>query len=137
MCSIILFVNEAENKMKKYKTMSSSMRKKMSDTTRVARQAYFFLGAYFVTWGPITVFRIIQTVGGTPSYAMILLASMFTPFQGFFNYFVYIRPRFLKHRKENPEWNIFISFFYVFFLRLSVKFIASLHTVDSHLNAIG
>jgi len=68
---IILYVGKTENKMKKYKTMSNSMRKKISDTTRVSRQAYFFLGAYFVTWGPITVFRIIQTVGGTPSYAMV------------------------------------------------------------------
>jgi hypothetical protein len=43
-------------------------------------------------------------------YPIVLLFSILTPAQGFLNYLVYIRPRFLAYRKANPEKNLFQVF---------------------------
>ena len=33
--------------------------------------------------------------------------TLFYPAQGFFNFLIYIRPRYMRYRKKHPEWSLF------------------------------
>ena len=56
------------------------------------------------------VTRAIQTVNGKSYFILLLIASMTTPMQGLPNALVYLRPKFMKLRRERPHagvWNWF------------------------------
>lgn len=72
---------------------------------QVATQAFFYMLAFFLSWTPATLTRFIQMVWGKTYYPIILMMAIFTPLQGFFNFLVYSRPRWMRFRKSHPEWN--------------------------------
>ena len=101
--------------------MSSAARKKKekeeSDrkhSKQVASQAFYYLMAFFFSWLFGTLTRFIQMTSGKTYYPIILLMAIFTPMQGFLNYLVYIRPRWLSYRKKHPDWNWFMAFAMIF-----------------------
>ncbi|KAL7532544.1 hypothetical protein ACHAWF_004175 [Thalassiosira exigua] len=73
---------------------------------QVATQAFYYLLAFFFSWTPATLTRFIQMVWGRTYYPIILLMAILTPMQGFLNYTVYMRPRWISYRKKHPEWNV-------------------------------
>jgi hypothetical protein len=76
----------------------------MPHTVEVFHQACFFLGAFYCTHIWSTSNRIMQTIsGGGSVFPLLLLHSFFDPFQGFLNYVVYQRPRYLQIRQQRSE----------------------------------
>ena len=67
----------------------------------VFHQALFYLGAFYMTHLFSTINRILQQTHGASFYPLIVLHSFFDPLQGFLNFLVYRRPRYLRHRKQN------------------------------------
>merc|ERR1711933_625886 len=57
--------SKKENPTQRRKSNRTKSRRKSqaSYTARVAHQAYFFLGAYFITWTPVTLVRLLQIFG--------------------------------------------------------------------------
>lgn len=73
-------------------------------SVEVANQAVWYLGVFYITHVWSTTTRIIQQVRhGKTFFPVILLHSWFDPLQGFLNFVVYQRPRYLKIRKAHPR----------------------------------
>ncbi|KAG7371986.1 hypothetical protein IV203_018129 [Nitzschia inconspicua] len=73
-------------------------------TVEVFHQACFYLGIFYLTHVWSTTNRILQLVNnGSSNYGVTVMHAIFDPLQGFLNYFVYQRPRYLKIRKKYPE----------------------------------
>ena len=108
--------NNATSDASKYEPMNSAMRKKKekeeSDrkhSKQVSSQAFYYLLAFFFSWTPATLTRFIQMIWSKTYYPLILLWAscpwaICTPMQGFLNYLVYMRPRWMSYRKRHPEW---------------------------------
>jgi hypothetical protein len=71
----------------------------------VAYQCLRYALAFYWTWIPISILRILQTANAKPVYALFFLAAMNTPFQGLPNCLAYLYPRFVTVRKANPNTN--------------------------------
>ena len=73
-----------------------------------ATQATLYIVAFWVTYAS---FAIVVTFGPSPAtktnrgfyLPLVILTKIFLPLQGFFNCFIYIRPRFAGIRLRNPE----------------------------------
>ena len=75
-------------------------------SVQVAHQALFYLGTFYLTHIWSTTNRTMQQLNvGETSYFLILMHSWFDPFQGFLNYLVYQRPRYLKIRAAHSNLN--------------------------------
>jgi hypothetical protein len=73
-------------------------------SVEVANQALWYLGVFYLTHVWATTTRIIQQVRqGQTFFGVILVHSIFDPLQGFSNFVVYQRPRYLKIRKADPS----------------------------------
>lgn len=81
---------------------------------QVSTQAMYYLLAFFFTWTPATLTRCMQMMNATVPYALLLLMAIFTPMQGFLNFLVYMRPRWIAHRKKHPEWGRCMAFAMMF-----------------------
>jgi hypothetical protein len=104
-----------------YEPTNSAQRKKRekeeSDrkhSKQVSSQALYYLLAFFFSWTPATLTRFIQTIWSKTYYPLILLMAIFTPMQGFLNYLVYMRPRWISYRKRHPEWGRCKAFAMIF-----------------------
>jgi len=75
---------------------------------RMARQAFWYLVNFFLTYVFSTTVVIIGIVGSQNPFALQFLQFMFYPLQGFGNAIIYIRPRYLRNREKYPNmscWN--------------------------------
>lgn len=66
---------------------------------KVAVQGYWYCGAFYSTWILPTITRLVQVISGNTPFWLICLTAMFVPIQGLFNFFVYMRPRYKKHKR--------------------------------------
>jgi len=76
---------------------------RMERSKKVAIQSALFVGALYLTWSFTTVTRIYQVTTGNNSTTLLVLMAIFFPLQGFFNFLVYCRPRYLRCKSRNPN----------------------------------
>jgi hypothetical protein len=74
----------------------------------VASQAFLYVVAYLLTYCPILTIQILEAYGFYPKdearfFPLFLINAVFFPLQGFLNMFIYVRPTYLKARKEFPQ----------------------------------
>jgi hypothetical protein len=67
----------------------------------VLHQALFYVAAFYMTHLFSTVNRVLQQTRGYTFYPLIVLQTFFDPLQGFLNFLVYRRPRYLRFRKRH------------------------------------
>eukprot|EP00804_Cyclotella_cryptica_P008353 CCRYP_018338-RA/>CCRYP_018338-RA protein AED:0.29 eAED:0.31 QI:0/1/0.66/1/0/0.33/3/1352/190 len=73
----------------------SASRGRISKT--VFMQACWFTGAFYITWIPYVALQYMWSSGrALTNYGFILYAATSVPLQGFWNFVVYIRPRYIK-----------------------------------------
>mmetsp|Transcript_8039 Transcript_8039/g.12208 ORF Transcript_8039/g.12208 Transcript_8039/m.12208 type:complete len:390 (+) Transcript_8039:205-1374(+) len=70
---------------------------------RMARQAFWYLVNFFMTYVFSTVIVILRMSGSDVPFALLSLYYLFSPIQGFGNAIIYMRPRYLRNREKNPE----------------------------------
>mmetsp|Transcript_44821 Transcript_44821/g.136870 ORF Transcript_44821/g.136870 Transcript_44821/m.136870 type:complete len:278 (-) Transcript_44821:1150-1983(-) len=112
-------VKTQEAKMIKYQTIqalgspsSALMRQKVNSdrrfrrTKKVAHQALYYIGAFYLTWFFGTANRLQQLVSDDPIFGLMLMHSVFVPMQGALNFMVYMRPRFIRWRKKRRNERI-------------------------------
>mmetsp|Transcript_9988 Transcript_9988/g.18140 ORF Transcript_9988/g.18140 Transcript_9988/m.18140 type:complete len:797 (-) Transcript_9988:447-2837(-) len=84
--------------------VEGTARNKLSE--QVFWQSFWYLMAFYFTWPPYLVLQYLLASRNTKvftMYGLILTAGTMVPLQGFWNAFVYIRPRHLKRiRKSAP-----------------------------------
>ncbi|KAL7541973.1 hypothetical protein ACHAXR_011392 [Thalassiosira sp. AJA248-18] len=108
--SVIYFhIRRQENRQSRWSRRGGFQ--SVSDSVRW--QAFRYVGAFFLTWIFLTIVRIFNAVNRTAPFWILLLAFTLMPMQGFLNYLIYIRPRYAKHRKDNPEVGRVKTFFKV------------------------
>jgi hypothetical protein len=73
---------------------------------RMARQAFWFLLNFFLTYVGATAWDIVYASGSTPSFGLFVFVFMFRPWQGFWNAIIYIRPRYMRNREKYPDMSI-------------------------------
>jgi len=81
----------------------SASKRKHLRSRKIAMQGVCFVGAFYLTWIFGTVNRIQQLVTGKNVYGLDLMHALLSPSQGFWNYLVYLRPRYLTYREDNPD----------------------------------
>jgi hypothetical protein len=96
--------HKLKSKLVRWKSQRSRYAEDMPRTYEVFRQACCYLGAFYCTHVWSTSNRIVQTLsGGATVFPLIACHSFFDPFQGFLNYLVYQRPRYLQIRRRFPD----------------------------------
>lgn len=66
-------------------------------STRVFWQSFWYLMAFYLTWPPYLALQYSWSSNNYfTNYGLILTAGMLVPLQGFWNFWVYIRPRQVK-----------------------------------------
>ncbi|KAL3934197.1 MAG: hypothetical protein SGBAC_010029, partial [Bacillariaceae sp.] len=100
-------------RVKEWKTRRVQYAEDMPRTYEVFQQACYYLGAFYCTHVWSTSNRVVQTIsGGETVFPLLACHSFFDPFQGFLNYLVYQRPRFIQLKKKHPElgwWGIMVK----------------------------
>ena len=66
-----------------------------------ATQAFLYCMAFFMTWIFFTVELILRQLTDKPAYVpIIFLNVLLQPLQGFWNFFIYVRPRYIAYRQR-------------------------------------
>lgn len=73
----------------------------------VANQAFWYVGAFYITFFFPTLNRILQQSKVGTKFGMLVMHVASFPSQGIFNFIVYRRPRFIRLKRDNPNLNIF------------------------------
>ena len=109
---IWLYVRKQEKQMQKYRmscrTVSTDekllkMKKSSKHARSVFIQSMLYVGAFIFTWSWATIFHLISWIGGVSVFWPTLLINTFLPLQGFWNAFIYARPRYLRIKKKNQS----------------------------------
>ena len=91
-------------------TVHSTARK--SHSKKIASQALWYVGSFYLTWIFQSWTRIAQMVNGSSPFYAIALFAIFFPLQGFFNALVYFRPRYLRLRETSDNrCSVFMKMF--------------------------
>lgn len=74
----------------------------------VAIQSTLYVGAFYLTAIFPSLTRFFQAKWNctTTFYPLVLLMAIFHPMQGFWNFFIYMRPRYLRYRKKHKDWSL-------------------------------
>ena len=73
---------------------------------RMARQAFWYLLNFFLTYVGTTAYSIVLALGGTVPFGLWCFMYLFLPWQGFWNAIIYIRPRYMRNREKYPDMPI-------------------------------
>jgi len=120
-CSVIVFmtlvycsVRQRERAMSQFNfrtrdgtvVLSSSYIQLCKDKRETGIQAFLYVAAFIITylWSGINYFFTVA--GSTPPDALKLLIFLFTPLQGFWNFFIYIRPRYCLINRQFRDKSI-------------------------------
>ncbi len=113
MVNLYKFVQEREVRMNTYRfprpdTSNSNGGRRSSNLSNVVddtkKQAFLYVGSFFLTYFFTTIMVVFDMFFDTPlPYPFMLLQGIFGPLQGFWNFVVFIRPRFNLVSRENQE----------------------------------
>jgi hypothetical protein len=104
MYKVYLTFRKLETTNARYATALSSDggKRAASRARQVGTQGICYVGAMYITFFFPTINRSLEQFAGITSFPVEFLHSMTIPSQGFWNFLVYIRPRFIKYRSDHP-----------------------------------
>jgi len=107
---IWLHVRKQEKEMDKYRTQLaqsqlSRMEKKSSYARSVFIQSILYVSAFVLSWSWTTIYHLVEWITGVSVPWITLLINTFLPLQGFFNAFIYARPRYIRLKKRHGHLN--------------------------------
>ncbi len=74
--------------------------REVAKSRKIAVQGLLYVGAFYITWMFPTVSRITELVAKKNYFPIQFLDTFLIPLQGFFNFMIYIRPNYLKYRRQ-------------------------------------
>jgi hypothetical protein len=102
MIVVYLHVRKQESIAAKWQK-KSGQQESYANSRKVMQQGLFFSTAFIITWIFPTLTRLMQAITGKAPFALILLMTIFLPMQGLINAMVFLRPKYVKFRKDNPD----------------------------------
>ena len=102
---IWMYVRRQEKDMEKYRTRLTNeemaeRQQKSSYARNVFIQSILYVGAFILCWSWATVYHLVAWTTGASVPWITLLINTFLPLQGFFNAFIYARPRYIRLKKR-------------------------------------
>jgi len=79
--------------------------KKNRHSKRVMYQSLWYIIAFYLSFIFACSARIVGSLTGSTPFPLLLLFSIFFPMQGFFNFLVYMRPRFFNQNRARTNSN--------------------------------
>ena len=101
MTAVLLKVHNKEKRSRKWRAGAEKKGRQL--TQKVAEQAAWYVSSFYITWLIPTITRAMSAVGKQPPFALMFLVVLLIPLQGAFTFFIYMRPRYAKFRKDNPN----------------------------------
>ena len=112
-CSILLYLTIRQRLLRSARTSQYNL---LNNTQSMATQALLYSMVFFNSWIWVTVSFLISFIGGNigndlenshAPFAILVLGDLFWLGQGFFNFIVFIRPRFVRifHRVRESDQN--------------------------------
>mmetsp|Transcript_31777 Transcript_31777/g.66820 ORF Transcript_31777/g.66820 Transcript_31777/m.66820 type:complete len:293 (+) Transcript_31777:391-1269(+) len=100
--SLLIFsVFKTERKTDKYLTKGQDKRR--VNTIKTAWQGIRYIGAFMLAYISLYIFPAFRLTNKLPPDALIYVNLTLPPLLGFFNSFVYFRPRWITYRENNPD----------------------------------
>jgi len=90
-------------------TKKKQLYSKASKSRQIAIQGILYVVAFYITWFFPTLQRITELAVSKNFYVLQFFDTFLLPLQGFLNFGIYIRPRLMKFRKDNPELGFWTS----------------------------
>jgi hypothetical protein len=84
-------------------TNPRQVRREVSKSKKIAVQGLLYVGVFYVTWLFPTISRITELIAKKNYFPIQFLDTTLLPLQGFFNFAIYIRPRYLTYRRQNKD----------------------------------
>jgi hypothetical protein len=114
MCLVYWTVREQERTMHKYQPRASVdaaivAEIKESNSRKIAKQAAYYVGAFYAAWFFPTIFQLVLVTSGKVHFVLLFLAAVFVPIQGLLNLIVYLRPKYIHYRENCPEQFFFFA----------------------------
>jgi hypothetical protein len=81
-----------------------------TQSKRLSTQALCYVGAFYASWIFPTIFQLVIVIGHQFPFWLLLLTVLSVPTQGFLNLLVFVRPKFLRYQKDNPNEFYVIAF---------------------------
>jgi hypothetical protein len=108
MLSIFVSVRSTIRRMeRRYSVVATQSRNRSSEfrIRQTALQAGLFIGAFILTYLWTSVLRLMENDGKVTSgyFLVALLSAFFYPLQGFLNFFIYVRPRYVELSRQHPR----------------------------------
>jgi hypothetical protein len=104
-------VRVQERKMELRGSILSDDRGRLKKSRQTAVQAAFYVGAFYVTWFFPTVFQLVLVTSGDLYFILLFLTAFFVPIQGLLNLIVFVRPKYGRYVKRNPDQNTLLAWF--------------------------
>jgi hypothetical protein len=95
--------------------LKESYNKLESRIQETAIQAYWYIGIYVIAHAWNRAWSICEQVGWTPPFWLLFLCSFFWPSQGFWNIFVFLRPRIATVRNRYPDVSYWVAVYWSIF----------------------
>ena len=109
MAMVYITVWKQTRRMDRYNVKGVNLStERQSNVRRVAVQAALYVGAFYMTIIFPSIVRMAQARWNCTSeyFPLSILTVTFYPLQGFWNLIIYIRPRYLRYRKEHKGSSI-------------------------------
>ena len=90
---------------------AASDRERVKRSRQIANQAAYYVGAFFVTWLFPTIFQLVLVTSGRLYFSLLFLTAFFVPIQGLLNLIVFMRPKYLRYVKNNPNQSFIFAWF--------------------------
>lgn len=85
---------------------------------RIAVQAFYYVGAFLISWFFPTIFQLVIVTTQTHPFPLLFLTALFVPIQGLLNLIVFIRPNYIRYRQDYPDGFFLFAWFRL--LRLEI-----------------
>jgi hypothetical protein len=108
MCWVYWTVRKQERIMLKYQptadgTAAIFANENESNSRKIAKQAAYYVGAFYAAWFFPTIFQLVLVTSGKVHFALLFLTALCVPIQGLLNLIVFLRPKYIRYRKNCPE----------------------------------
>ena len=75
----------------------------VAKSMKIAVQGLLYVGAFYITWTFPTVSRLTELIAKKNYFSIQFLDTLLLPLQGFLNFIIYVRPRFLNYRFRHQD----------------------------------
>ncbi|KAL7530997.1 hypothetical protein ACHAXR_003792 [Thalassiosira sp. AJA248-18] len=96
-------VHQQTERNRRYTTNAEMPASSRRTRKQVSNQAFLYISAYYLVNLFPTIQLIIKSITGGGYFAIYFLNGFFFPMQGIFNAIIYLRPRYLRYKQEQPS----------------------------------